>query len=237
MHYLPQDPHHEHFRGDVRGWSPQARLLLAAGVVLAVSLVPAQLDALVLGVPAAAILGGVALVLAAVVIFTGVSWRYLALRWLLFLPWIAMFAVAVPLGRGAAGWPVFAGMVIKAWLGFTTLLIVVRSTPVDDLLRGLTRLGVPQLLVATIATMDRYTFLFRDEFHRLRRAQSARTFGQSRWQRAKTTAGMLGLVLGRAYGRAERVHAAMLSRGYHGTMPIWERTPDAHEPRSRRLQD
>lgn len=223
MHYLPQDPEHEHRRGDIRGWSPQRRLVAAGLVVLGISVLPARIDTAVGGMPVTLVFGLIGLGLAIVVILAGIAWRYLARRWLLFVPWVALFAVAVPLGRGAAGWPVFAGILIKAWLGFTTLLILVRSTPVDELLRGLTRLGVPKLLVATIATMDRYTFLFRDELQRLRRAQAARSFGQSRWQRVKTTAGMLGLVLGRSYDRAERVHAAMLARGYRGAMPIWER--------------
>lgn len=223
MHYLPQDPNHEHLGGDVRGWSPQWRLLAAGSVVLALSALPARIDATVWGQPVALIFAAVALGLLATIVLAGISWRYLFVRWALFLPWIAMLAIAVPLSRGSAGWPIFAGMVLKAWLAFTTLLVVVRSTPIDELLRGLARLGMPRMLVATIATMDRYSVLFREEFQRLRRAQAARTFGQSRWQQAKTTAGLLGLVLARSYDRAERVHAAMLARGYRGTMPNWDR--------------
>lgn len=232
MHYLPQDPNHEHLRGDIRGWRPEWRIIAAGLLVLGISALPARFDAVVGETPVLLIHGGVACGLAIIVILTGIPWRYLTMRWMLFLPWIAMFALAIPLAKGSAGWPVFAGILIKALLGFTTVLVVVRSTPVDELLRGLARLGVPKLLVATIATMDRYTFLFRDELQRLRRAQAARTFGQSRWQRIKTTAGMLGLVLGKSYDRAERVHAAMLARGYNGTMPIWER-PIGERPRAK----
>ncbi|MBL8830029.1 MAG: hypothetical protein JNM18_23825 [Planctomycetaceae bacterium] len=229
MHYLPQDPDHEHPRGDVRGGSPRVRVMVAAVVVLGVSALPAQIDARLLGQPVWGVLAGIGLGLLVARAWLGVPWRYLVMRWALFLPWVTLMALAVPLSRGSAGWPVFVGMVLKAWLGFTTLLLLVRSSSSDDLLRGLESLGVPQLLVATIATMERYVALFRSEFQRLRRAQAARTFGQSRWQQFTTSAGLLGLVLARSYDRAERVHAAMLARGYRGTMPHWERRPAAEK--------
>lgn len=229
MHYLPQDPDHEHARGDVRGGSPRVRLIVAAIVVLGLSAIPARIDARLLGQPVWGWLAAISLGVIVARAWLGVPWRYLFMRWALFLPWVAIMALAVPLSRGSAGWPIFTGMVLKAWLGFTTLLLVVRSTSSDDLLRGLESLGMPRLLVATIATMERYVELFQSEFQRLRRAQAARTFGQSRWQQFTTRAGLLGLVLARSYDRAERVHAAMLARGYRGTMPRWERRPDAEK--------
>lgn len=229
MHYLPQDPDHEHPRGDVRSGSPRGRIIVAAIVVLGLSAIPARIDGLVLGQPVWVVLAGVGLSLLVVRGWLRVPWRYLVMRWALFLPWVTLMALAVPLSRGSAGWPVFAGMVLKAWLGFTTLLLVVRSTSSDDLLRGLESLGAPRLLVATIATMERYVALFRSELQRLRRAQAARTFGQSHWQQFTTRGGLLGLVLARSYDRAERVHAAMLARGYRGSMPRWERRPSVEK--------
>jgi len=223
MHYIPEQPEHEHVRGDVRGWRPEVRIVAAVAMVLAISALPADVSRQFAGLPAGAYLAAAAMVLSLAIIVAGISWQYLAMRWTLFLPWIAVFAAVIPVTQGATGWPIFAGIVLKAWLAFTTLLVVVRSTPIDELLRGLVRLRVPRLLVATIATMDRYTFLFLDEFRRLRRAQAARTFRRNRLQQVRTTAGMMGLVLSRSYDRANRVHAAMLARGYRGTMPTLNR--------------
>jgi cobalt/nickel transport system permease protein len=55
-----------------------------------------------------------------------------------------------------------------------------------------------------------------------RRAQPERR-GAAR--RRHLVAAMAGATLGRAFVRAERTHAAMLARGFRGTLPLLHATP------------
>jgi cobalt/nickel transport system permease protein len=50
----------------------------------------------------------------------------------------------------------------------------------------------------------------------MRRARAARTFEQAPRARLRTAAGLIGMLLVRSFERSERVHAAMLARGFDG---------------------
>ena len=89
--------------------------------------------------------------------------------------------------------------------------------PFEQLLVTLRRLKVPAVIVAILAFMYRYVFVIWDELDRMRLAWKTRSFGEGsllfRW---KTLARMLGMLLIRSLGRAERIHGAMRSRGWDG---------------------
>jgi len=98
-------------------------------------------------------------------------------------------------------------------------------TPFPDVLWALGTLRFPRLLVATIGFMYRYFFVLADEATRMLRARAARSgeLGDRRkppalWQ-ARVAGHMVGSLFLRALERSERVHAAMLARGYNGQMP------------------
>lgn len=74
-----------------------------------------------------------------------------------------------------------------------------------------------------IGLMYRYFFVIGDEALRMRRARSARSASlqggrrpSALWQ-TKVVGLMVGSLFLRALGRSERIHAAMLSRGYDGS--------------------
>jgi cobalt/nickel transport system permease protein len=67
--------------------------------------------------------------------------------------------------------------------------------------------------------MYRYSFILIDEMHRMRRARDSRSFG-GRWLwQTRVIGHMVGTLFLRSFHRGERVYLAMLSRGYHGTIP------------------
>ena len=78
---------------------------------------------------------------------------------------------------------------------------------------------MPGLLVLTAALMFRYLFVLVEEVRRIRAALAARAYQP----RTALQAGALGRAAAalflRTHGRAERVHLAMLARGYDGRMP------------------
>lgn len=111
------------------------------------------------------------------------------------------------------------GIVAKGTIGVLGAIILAATTPARDLLTGLKALRVPPLLVQVASFMLRYVQVVSDEMARMRVARESRGFqavGVSAWPVVAQSAGALFI---RSYERGERVHLAMLSRGYSGTMP------------------
>ena len=112
------------------------------------------------------------------------------------------------------------GIASRALLGAAASLLLVATTEVPDLLRGLERLRAPRLLTQIAAFMVRYLEVIAGEVGRQRRAMTARGYDPRwLWQLRPLTAG-LGVLFIRSYERGERVHAAMRARGFDGSMPV-----------------
>ena len=112
------------------------------------------------------------------------------------------------------------GIAARAILGASASLLLVATTEVPDLLRGLERLRAPRLLTQIAAFMVRYLEVIVGEVGRQRRAMTARGYDPRwLWQLRPLTAG-LGVLFVRSYERGERVHAAMRARGFEGSMPV-----------------
>jgi cobalt/nickel transport system permease protein len=113
-----------------------------------------------------------------------------------------------------AGWALLA----KGTLGVMGSLTLAATTEPRDLLVGLERLRMPSQLVQIIGFMIRYLDVVTDEMRRMRIAREARGFrgrGPRAWPVYARAAGALFI---RSYERGERVHLAMLSRGYTGRL-------------------
>jgi cobalt/nickel transport system permease protein len=104
----------------------------------------------------------------------------------------------------------------KMGLSLIMLNILVFTTSVADLLHSLIALRVPPLLVAILSAMHRYINVLLNEFTSMRRAAISRNLmGNNRWQRL-VIGNMMGSLFLRTYDRGDRIHQAMLSRGYTG---------------------
>lgn len=107
----------------------------------------------------------------------------------------------------------------KAVLGASVSIVVAGTTEEPRILKGLERLHVPSTLTLIAAFMLRYLTLIADELRRTRTAMHARGYAPRWLWETKPLASAAGGVFVRSYERGERVHAAMLSRGFTGTMP------------------
>ncbi|MVO85976.1 cobalt ECF transporter T component CbiQ [Streptomyces sp. p1417] len=108
----------------------------------------------------------------------------------------------------------------KGTLGVAASVLLAATTELRDLLLGLQRLRLPPLLVQIASFMVRYGDVVTDEMRRMRVARESRGFearGVRHWGVLAKSAGALFI---RSYERGERVHLAMVSRGYTGTMPV-----------------
>jgi cobalt/nickel transport system permease protein len=108
---------------------------------------------------------------------------------------------------------------VKALLGASASIALSATTPIPDLLRGLARLRVPPLIVGIVAFMFRYLDLVVDQLRRMRTAMVARCHDPRWLWQARPIAASAGVLFVRSYERGERVHQAMLARGYTGEMP------------------
>jgi cobalt/nickel transport system permease protein len=112
----------------------------------------------------------------------------------------------------------------RSWLAVQAVILLMATTRFPDLNWALGALRLPMALVSTVAFMHRYLYLVADEALRMIRARASRS-PESKglrapglvW-RARVSGGMVGSLFLRSLERAERVYAAMLSRGYDGRM-------------------
>jgi cobalt/nickel transport system permease protein len=123
-------------------------------------------------------------------------------------------------------WLAFA-ILAKATLAVLATGVLAWTTPAPEILRGAERLRVPRTLTAIAGFALRYLQVLLDELRRMRLARIQRG-DDPRWLwQARGTGRTVGALVVRTFERGERVHIAMLARGYDGTMPALELAPAA----------
>ena len=166
---------------------------------------------------------------------------YLAKRMLIEVPFV-VFAVLVPfiaegprivvLGLSVSEpglWAAWA-LVVKGSLGVLASLTLAATTEPQDVLRGLRRLKLPDPIVQIMGFMLRYLDVVTAEMGRMTTAMRSRGCDPRSPRHWPVLARSLGALFIRSYERGERVHLAMLARGYDGTMPVFDthRTRRSH---------
>lgn len=113
----------------------------------------------------------------------------------------------------------------KASLGVVASIVLASTTTVRDLLHGLDRLHLPRQLVLIASFMVRYADVLAAEMARMKVARESRGFSATGLRSWPVLSRSLGALFLRSYERGERVHLAMRSRGFNGTMPVLRRQP------------
>ncbi|CAN5868104.1 MAG: cobalt ECF transporter T component CbiQ [Euzebyales bacterium] len=221
---------HEH--SPVHRLAPEVKLAAAFAFVLAVAVTPREaiwafaIDAATVGL---------------VIRLARLPVRFVAARLAIILPFIA-FAFLIPFVASGERIDVLGvsvsqvglwgtwNIIAKATLGAGVSILLAGTTEVPQLLRGLERLRVPPTLTTIAAFMVRYLELLAAELGRMRTAMTARGYDPRWLWQVRPIAAGAGALFIRSYERGERVHAAMLSRGYSGAMPtIDERVASRRE--------
>ncbi|MFT3874784.1 MAG: cobalt ECF transporter T component CbiQ [Nocardioides sp.] len=171
--------------------------------------------------------------LAALVVVIGVArvpYGFIAKRMVIELPFV-LFAVLMPfvatgeridvLGVSVSQPGLLAawGLLAKGTLGVLASLTLAATTEPDQVLRGLQRLRFPTLIVQIMGLMIRYLDVVTAELGRMNVALRSRGCDPRSPRHWPTLARSLGALFVRSYERGERVHLAMLSRGYSGSLP------------------
>jgi cobalt/nickel transport system permease protein len=108
----------------------------------------------------------------------------------------------------------------KGTLGVIASVLMAATTEPRLLLLGIERLRMPQLITQIASFMLRYSEVVAGELRRMKMARAARGFEARDLRDAGVLARSLGALFLRSYERGERVHLAMVSRGYEGRMPV-----------------
>ena len=174
--------------------------------------------------------GGYLLVLVGVIAVSTVPPPYILKRMVVEVPFV-VFAVLMPfIATGPRtellGLTVSAPGLLAAWallakgtLGVLASLTLAATTEPHDLLAGLERLRLPHQLVQIMGFMVRYLDVVTDEMRRMRIARESRGFTARNPRHWPVVARSAGALFIRSYERGERVHLAMVARGYTGRMP------------------
>jgi cobalt/nickel transport system permease protein len=171
-----------------------------------------------------------ALVLLAVIGVSRVPLTHLVPRMVIEVPF-AVFALLMPfishgprtevLGLVVSEPGLHAGLalLVKGSIGVLASLTLAATTEPQDVLRGLERLRMPDLIVQIMGFMIRYLEVVTGELSRMLVAMRSRGCDPRSPRHWPTLARAMGALFIRSYERGERVHLAMLSRGYDGRLP------------------
>jgi cobalt/nickel transport system permease protein len=215
--------HKLHYHGHSVVHRAPAHLKLAGLVAFMLAVVATPIDRY-------AVFAGWAALLLTVVAASRVPPTYLARRMVVEVPFV-VFALLLPfiatgprtellgLTVSEAGLVAAAGLLMKGTLGVLAALTLAATTEPDDVLRGLQRLRVPDPLVQIMGFMIRYLDVVTGEMGRMLTAMRSRGYDPRSPRHWPVLARSLGALFIRSYERGERVHLAMLSRGYTGTLP------------------
>ncbi|QKE84787.1 cobalt ECF transporter T component CbiQ [Arthrobacter sp. NEB 688] len=144
----------------------------------------------------------------------------------------AVFAVVLPfvaVGPQVALGPVTVSqtgltaavaLLLKGTTGVLAAVTFAVTTPPRDLVRALQHLRVPDPLVLIASFMVRYVDVVADQLQRMKVARLSRGFSARSVRSWPALAAGTGALFIRSYERGERVHLAMVSRGWNGSMPV-----------------
>ena len=173
---------------------------------------------------------GYLIVIVIVIAISKVPFAYIGKRMVVEVPFL-FFAVLLPfvatgprtevlgLSVSESGLLAAWGLLAKGTLGVMASLTLAATTEPHKLLLGLERLGLPNQLVQIMSFMVRYLDVVTGEMQRMKIARESRGFSARNPRHWPVVAKSAGALFIRSYERGERVHLAMLSRGYTGKMP------------------
>jgi len=136
------------------------------------------------------------------------------------LPW-----TAAALGDATSGVDpaLFGASVLLRGFAAIVLLVLLTSTSAfHRLLWGLRKLRIPEALSQIVTLMYRQLFILADEWRRAAQARECRSAGLLNVSPLSVYGKQLGVIFLRSWDRADRVHAAMLVRGFDGRLPLSE---------------
>ncbi|MFN3324510.1 MAG: cobalt ECF transporter T component CbiQ [Bryobacteraceae bacterium] len=111
-------------------------------------------------------------------------------------------------------------IILRAYAAVALLALLGATTPFQHVLWAFRKLRLPESLYAIASLMNRYFTLLHDQWRRMINARDCRSAGKPAISHTSLYGKQIALVFLRSWDRAERVHAAMAARGFHGEIPV-----------------
>jgi cobalt/nickel transport system permease protein len=154
--------------------------------------------------------------------------RLIARKLLIASPFALMIAMFNPLldrtplvellGIGiSAGWVSFTSILLRFMLTVAAALVLIATTGFYHVCVGLNQLGLPRVFTTQLLFLHRYAAVLAGEAARMNAARELRA-GDRRGFGFVVYATLLGHLLLRALDRAQRIHLAMVARGFDGEL-------------------
>jgi len=114
---------------------------------------------------------------------------------------------------------------------FFCILALLATSTTANLGHGLEKLGFPKKLCFLLLFTYRQLFVINQEYHRLLRAAKLRGFSPANSMHTyRTYSHLFGMTLVKSWNRAERIHQAMLLRGFNGRLiPLSQPQPGKND--------
>jgi len=163
---------------------------------------------------------------AALIPVAGIPMRYITRKYLFLLPLAVLIGIFNPIfDRGpimilgpyalSGGLVSFTSIIIRFTLTVLAAFILIAVTGFNGICLALERFRVPRVFCIQLMMLYRYIFVLSNEAVRMARAREMRSEGR-KGKGMKVFGSLAGHLLLRTWDRAQRVHMAMLSRGFSG---------------------
>ncbi len=119
----------------------------------------------------------------------------------------------------SAGWISLSSIMLRFFLTVTTALALIACTGFHNVCYALHKLGAPRVFVVQLLFLYRYLFVLMEEGGRMIRARNLRSF-DGRGAGLRVYGSSVGHLLLRTVNRAQRIHNAMVCRGFDGNIRI-----------------
>jgi cobalt/nickel transport system permease protein len=134
------------------------------------------------------------------------------------LPWTAFALGDATDPAGAARFGI--SVLLRGFASILLLTLLTSTSAFHHLLWGLRKLRAPEALGQIVTHMYRQLFILMDEWRRAGQARECRSAGRLHLARTSIYGKQLGVIFLRSWDRADRVHAAMMVRGFDGKLPL-----------------
>jgi cobalt/nickel transport system permease protein len=138
-----------------------------------------------------------------------------------------------PLTVTDSGMVRFGSALLRGGAAIAAGVLLVSTTRFPELVEALRELRLPPVVTASLGLAYRFLYLLTDELGQLQRAAASRNAGSGSVARRRLLLGISASAVTRSFARSERVHRAMVARGYTGALPSLRPQPlDAYSVRA-----
>ncbi|MBN2399584.1 MAG: hypothetical protein JXI33_04515 [Candidatus Aminicenantes bacterium] len=169
----------------------------------------------------------IAVVLLALLPWAGRAWHFWLRTLALTAPFLAFLSLSawlLPSASRADQSRIILALVGKSMLVFLSLALFIMNDAPWRLLQALRQAGLPRSALVVMAIGYRFAGQWRLELHGMHRAWTGRNFSAlSKLSQARVLGRALPQFFERLLNGGVHIHDAMLSRGFHGALPGWQR--------------